>query len=102
MAPFLPLPIYTFGDLFSTCPPDFAFAFTFFTSLMYAVLQRRFGAQGHGVTMSAAQRAHNRGTSKRDTLVSHLADGWLVPRSHRPNVPGSIPRRLASLVWLSP
>jgi len=52
----LPNPFHHFalGDIFDTVLPDFALAFTFFTSVIYAVLSRRFGEQRPAVAMSAA------------------------------------------------
>jgi hypothetical protein len=40
--------------LFETTLPDFVLAFTFFTSLCYAVLGKRFGRQRPAIAMSAA------------------------------------------------
>ena len=42
------------GDLFNTLLPDFVLGFVFFTSVIYAVLSRRFGQQRPAVAMSAA------------------------------------------------
>ena len=42
------------GDLFDTVLPDFVLSFAFFTSVIYAVLGRRFGQQRPAVAMSAA------------------------------------------------
>ena len=52
----LPNPFHYFalGGLFDTVLPDFALAFAFFTSVIYAVLGRRFGQQRPAVAMSAA------------------------------------------------
>jgi len=52
----LPNPFASFalGDLFDTVLPDFVLAFAFFTSIVYAVLSRRFGEQRPAVAMSAA------------------------------------------------
>jgi hypothetical protein len=41
-------------DLFETLLPDFVLAFTFFTSLCYAVLGKHFGRQRPAIGMSAA------------------------------------------------
>jgi hypothetical protein len=41
-------------DLFETLLPDFVLAFTFFTSLCYAVLGKQFGRQRPAIAMSAA------------------------------------------------
>ena len=49
--PFFGLP---FGDLFETLLPDFLLAFTFFTSLAYAVLGRKLDRQRPAAAMSAA------------------------------------------------
>jgi len=49
--PFFGLP---FGDLFETLLPDFLLAFTFFTSLAYAVLGRSLNRQRPAAAMSAA------------------------------------------------
>jgi len=54
MAYFNPFSIYAFGDLFESLLPDFALAFTFFTALIYAVLERRLGGQRPAVAVSAA------------------------------------------------
>jgi len=45
---------FALGDLFDTVLPDFILAFAFFTSVVYAVLSRRFGEQRPAVAMSAA------------------------------------------------
>ena len=42
------------ADLFDTLLPDFVIGFAFFTSVIYAVLGRRFGHQRPAVVMSAA------------------------------------------------
>ncbi len=42
------------GDLFNTLLPDFVLGFVFFSSVIYAVLSRRFGQQRPAVAMSAA------------------------------------------------
>ena len=41
------------GDLLESSLPDFLLAFTFFTSLNYAVLSKRFGQQRPAIAMSA-------------------------------------------------
>jgi len=51
---FNPLTDLAWGDLFNTLLPDFVLALTFFTSLTYAVLGRRFGSQRPAVAMSVA------------------------------------------------
>ena len=51
---FNPLTDLAWGDLFQTLLPDLVLALTFFTSLAYAVLGRRFGTQRPAVAMSAA------------------------------------------------
>ncbi len=48
--PFEDLPI---SELFETLLPDFVLAFTFFTSVCYAVLGKRFGQQRPAIAMSA-------------------------------------------------
>jgi len=40
-------------ELFETLLPDFVLAFTFFTSVCYAVLGKRFGRQRPAIAMSA-------------------------------------------------
>ena len=42
------------GDLFETALPDFVLAFTFFTSVVYAVLGKRFELQRPAIAMSAS------------------------------------------------
>lgn len=49
-----PFTTFAFGDLFDSVLPDFVLAFAFFTSIVYAVLSRRFGEQRPAVAMSAA------------------------------------------------
>jgi hypothetical protein len=41
-------------ELWHTLLPDFVLAFAFFTSLIYAVLSRRFNQQRPAIAMSAA------------------------------------------------
>ena len=48
------LPDLLFEDFFSTLLPDFALAFVFFTSVIYAVLSKRFGHQRPAITISMA------------------------------------------------
>lgn len=54
MSPFNPFRDFAFGELFETILPDFVLAFAFFTSLIYAILGKRFGQGRPAVTMSAA------------------------------------------------
>ena len=49
-----PLTHFAFGDLFDTVLPDFVLAFAFFTSVIYAILGKRFGQQRPAVAISAA------------------------------------------------
>lgn len=49
-----PFTSFALGDLFDTVLPDFVLAFAFFTSIVYAVLSKRFGEQRPAVAMSAA------------------------------------------------
>ncbi|GMU20501.1 MAG: hypothetical protein AMXMBFR13_05980 [Phycisphaerae bacterium] len=49
-----PFQQFALGDLFDTVLPDLVLAFAFFTSVIYAVLSRRFGEQRPAVAMSAA------------------------------------------------
>ena len=47
------MPIVFINELFETLLPDFVLAFAFFTSVVYAVLGKRFDHQRSAVTMSA-------------------------------------------------
>ncbi|MHC4791849.1 MAG: hypothetical protein ACYS8Y_10525 [Planctomycetota bacterium] len=49
----IPFEELAFGQLFETLLPDFVLAFTFFTSISYAVLGKRFGQQRPAIAMSA-------------------------------------------------
>ena len=54
MALTIPFDSIIHGNLFDTLLPDFVLGFAFFTSVIYAVLSRRFGQQRPAVVMSAA------------------------------------------------
>lgn len=49
-----PFQAYPFADLIDSYLPDFVLAFTFFTAVIFAVLERRFGNKRPAVAMSAA------------------------------------------------
>lgn len=49
-----PFAAWAWGDLLESLLPDFVLAFAFFTSLIYAVLGKRFGPQRPAVAASAA------------------------------------------------
>jgi hypothetical protein len=48
-----PFENFAIGQLFETLLPDFILAFAFFTSIVYAVLGKRFGQQRPAIAMSA-------------------------------------------------
>jgi hypothetical protein len=49
-----PFTWFPYADLFESYLPDFVLAFTFFTAVVFAVLERRFGNKRPAVAMSAA------------------------------------------------
>lgn len=54
MAYGFPFTWFPYADIFDTYLPDFVLAFTFFTAVVFAVLERRFGNKRPAVAMSAA------------------------------------------------
>ncbi len=54
MAYGFPFTWFPYHDLFESYLPDFVLAFTFFTAVVFAVLERRFGNKRPAIAMSAA------------------------------------------------